>query len=240
MIGYKFQFNETFADAKAMEIYMAETKEERQAKIIQKYKDMNILEREYAHQGYIHIAGVDEAGRGPLAGPVYAACVMIDPARPLYGVNDSKKLTEKCRNVLYDIIVERAAAYGIGYSDASVINEHGIMFALNRAMQMAIRNCYVQPDVVLIDGNIAFNIASKVEPIVKGDSRSASIAAASILAKVSRDRVMLEYDKMYPGYGFASNKGYGTAEHIEALIKYGTCPIHRERFCRTALTPKNK
>lgn len=201
---------------------------------------MSVLELEYAHQGFIHIAGVDEAGRGPLAGPVYAACVIIDPHKPLYGVNDSKKLSEKCRDALYDIIIEKAAAYGIGYSDSDIINEHGIMFALNRAMQIAIRACNIQPDVVLIDGNIAFNIASKVEPIVKGDARSVSIAAASILAKVARDRKMLEYDKIYPQYGFAAHKGYGTPEHIAALMKYGMSPIHRDRFCRTALSPKNK
>ena len=219
---------------------MAETREERQERIIKQYKDMSVLELEYAHQGFIHIAGVDEAGRGPLAGPVYAACVIIDPHKPLYGVNDSKKLSEKCREALFDIITERASAFGIGYSDSDIINEHGIMFALNRAMQIAIRECNLQPDVVLIDGNIAFNIASKVEPIVKGDSRSVSIAAASILAKVARDRKMLEYDKIYPQYGFASHKGYGTPEHIAALIKYGMTPIHREKFCRTALSPKNK
>lgn len=219
---------------------MAETREERQARIIRQYKDMSVLELEYAHQGFIHIAGVDEAGRGPLAGPVYAACVIIDPHKPLYGVNDSKKLSEKCREALFDIITERAAAFGIGYSDSDIINEHGIMFALNRAMQIAIRECNLQPDVVLIDGNIAFNIASKVEPVVKGDSRSVSIAAASILAKVARDRKMLEYDKIYPRYGFASHKGYGTPEHIAALMKYGMTPIHREKFCRTALSPKNK
>ena len=201
---------------------------------------MSVLELEYAHQGFIHIAGVDEAGRGPLAGPVYAACVIIDPHKPLYGVNDSKKLSEKCRDALYDIIIEKAAAYGIGYSDSDIINEHGIMFALNRAMQIAIRACNIQPDVVLIDGNIAFNIASKVEPIVKGDARSVSIAAASILAKVARDRKMLEYDKIYPQYGFAAYKGYGTPEHIAALMKYGMTPIHRDRFCRTALSPKNR
>lgn len=219
---------------------MTQTQEERQAKIIKQYKDMSVLELEYAHQGFIHIAGVDEAGRGPLAGPVYAACVIIDPHKPLYGVNDSKKLSEKCRDALYDIIIEKAAAYGIGYSDSDIINEHGIMFALNRAMQIAIRACNIQPDVVLIDGNIAFNIASKVEPIVKGDARSVSIAAASILAKVARDRKMLEYDKIYPQYGFAAHKGYGTPEHIAALMKYGMTPIHRDRFCRTALSPKNR
>ena len=219
---------------------MTQTQEERQAKIIKQYKDMSVLELEYAHQGFIHIAGVDEAGRGPLAGPVYAACVIIDPHKPLYGVNDSKKLSEKCRDALYDIIIEKAAAYGIGYSDSDIINEHGIMFALNRAMQIAIRACNIQPDVVLIDGNIAFNIASKVEPIVKGDARSVSIAAASILAKVARDRKMLEYDKIYPQYGFAAHKGYVTPEHIAALMKYGMTPIHRDRFCRTALSPKNK
>ena len=219
---------------------MTQTQEERQAKIIKQYKDMSVLELEYAHQGFIHIAGVDEAGRGPLAGPVYAACVIIDPHKPLYGVNDSKKLSEKCRDALYDIIIEKAAAYGIGYSDSDIINEHGIMFALNRAMQIAIRACNIQPDVVLIDGNIAFNIASKVEPIVKGDARSVSIAAASILAKVARDRKMLEYDKIYPQYGFAAHKGYGTPEHLAALMKYGMTPIHRDRFCRTALSPKNR
>ncbi len=219
---------------------MAETKEERQARIIQQYKDMSVLELDYAHQGFIHIAGIDEAGRGPLAGPVYAACVMIDPHKPLFGVNDSKKLSEKCREALFDIIMEKAAKFGIGYSDSDVINEHGIMFALNRAMQIAIRQCTIQPDVVLVDGNIAFNVAAKVEPIVKGDSRSVSIAAASILAKVARDRRMMEYDKLYPEYGFASHKGYGTQEHIDALIKYGMCPIHRDKYCKTALAPKTK
>lgn len=217
---------------------MAETREEKQARIIQQYKDMSKLELDCARQGFIHIAGVDEAGRGPLAGPVYAACVIIDPRKPLYGVNDSKKLSEKCREALYDIIIERAASYGIGYSDNDIINEHGIMFALNRAMQIALRQCKIQPDIVLIDGNVAFNIASKVEPIVNGDARSVSIAAASILAKVSRDRVMKEYALLYPEYKFESNKGYGTAEHIETIKKYGICPIHREQFCRTALITK--
>ena len=217
---------------------MAETREERQARIIKQYKDMSTLELDCARQGFIHIAGVDEAGRGPLAGPVYAACVIIDPRKPLYGVNDSKKLSEKCREALYDIIIEKAASYGIGYSDNEIINEHGIMYALNRAMQLALRNCKIQPDMVLIDGNVAFNIASKVEPIVNGDARSVSIAAASILAKVTRDRQCAEMHEKYPEYNFASNKGYGTADHIEAIKKYGLSPIHREVFCRTALTPK--
>ena len=178
------------------------------------------------------ICGVDEAGRGPLAGPVYAAAVILPRGLVIEGLNDSKKLTEKRREALYDVIVEQAVAYGIGSADEKEIDEINILQATFLAMRRAIARLSVRPDLALIDGNRDSDFGVPAETIVGGDGKSANIAAASILAKVTRDRVMLEYAKQYPQYGFDVHKGYGTKRHYEALREYGPCPIHRQSFLR--------
>lgn len=180
--------------------------------------------------GYSLIAGVDEAGRGPLAGAVYAAAVIFDEGVCIDGVNDSKKLTEKKREILFDEIVAKARSYSIFSVDENTIDEINILNATYRAFEGAINGLSEKPDFVLIDGNRCGNIMIPHKTVVKGDSLSFSIAAASILAKVSRDRYIKEADKLYPQYGFAKHKGYGTKEHREAIIKYGPCPIHRKTF----------
>ncbi|MBE7051039.1 MAG: ribonuclease HII [Ruminococcaceae bacterium] len=181
-------------------------------------------------KGYNLIAGVDEAGRGPLAGAVYAAAVIFDEGVYIEGVNDSKKLTPKKRDALYDEIISKARAWCIYSVDEKVIDEINILEATYRAFQGAINGLNPPPDYCLIDGNRSKGIEIPHETIVKGDSLSFSIAAASILAKVARDRYIEEADKLYPEYGFAAHKGYGTKAHLEAIAKYGPCPIHRLTF----------
>lgn len=178
------------------------------------------------------ICGVDEAGRGPLAGPVYAAAVILPRGLVIEGLNDSKKLTEKRREALYDVIIEQAVAYGIGSADEKEIDEINILQATFLAMRRAIAQLNVRPDLALIDGNRESDFGVPAETVIGGDGRSANIAAASILAKVTRDRVMLEYARQYPQYGFDVHKGYGTKRHYEALREYGPCPIHRQSFLR--------
>ena len=192
------------------------------------------FEKQFLEKGYKTIAGIDEAGRGPLAGPVCVACVImpLEDDKIIEGINDSKKLTEKKRNELFDKIINTAIAYDIQFVDENVIDEINILKATKKGMSFCINNLKVTPDVVLVDA--VKGLETKVEcfSIIKGDAKSYSIAAASILAKVSRDRLMLEYDKIYPEYGFAKHKGYGTKTHIEALKKYGKCKIHRESFIK--------
>ena len=178
------------------------------------------------------ICGVDEAGRGPLAGPVYAAAVILPRGLVIEGLNDSKKLTEKRREALYDVIVEQAVAYGVGSADEKEIDEINILQATFLAMRRAIAQLFVRPDLALIDGNRDSDFGVPAETVIGGDGKSANIAAASILAKVTRDRVMLEYAEQYPQYGFDVHKGYGTKRHYEALREYGPCPIHRQSFLR--------
>ena len=177
------------------------------------------------------ICGVDEAGRGPLAGPVYAAAVILPRYLELPGLNDSKKLTEKRREELYQEITAKAA-YGIGYADEKEIDERNILQATFLAMRRALAALPIRPDLALIDGNRDSDFGVPSETIVKGDALSANIAAASILAKVTRDRVMCDYAAQYPQYGFEVHKGYGTKRHYEALRQYGACPIHRRSFLR--------
>lgn len=165
-------------------------------------------------------------------GPVVAAAVILPKNGMIEGVNDSKKLSEKKREILYDEIIKNAIAVGIGMCDQDVIDEINILNATKKAMCEAINNLNVKPGYVLIDGNQKIDIKVPQDTVVKGDSKSESIAAASIIAKVTRDRIMLEYDKKYPEYGFAKHKGYGTKAHIEAIEKYGITPIHRISFCR--------
>lgn len=185
-------------------------------------------EREYT--SYAHICGIDEVGRGPLAGPVVAGAVILPKDCDILYINDSKKLSEKKREELYDVIMERAVAIGLGYSTPERIDEINILQATYEAMREAIANLQVEPDLLLNDAVTIPEVAVRQVPIIKGDAKSISIGAASIVAKVTRDRLMVQYDEVYPEYGFASNKGYGAQTHIDALKKYGPCPIHRRSF----------
>ena len=182
-------------------------------------------------EGYPLFCGVDEAGRGPLAGPVYAAAVILSPDDPIEEINDSKKLSEKKREMLFDVICERAVAYSIAYATVEEIEQYNILQATYLAMTRAVDGLSVTPQLAAIDGNrIPPRLTVPAISVVKGDALSASIGAASVLAKVSRDRVMLEMDKMYPDYDFAKHKGYGTAAHIEAIRTHCLSPIHRPSF----------
>lgn len=184
-------------------------------------------------EGFSLICGVDEAGRGPLAGPVCAAAVILPPGLKLEGLNDSKKLSEKRREALYPLICEQALAYGIAFASEQEIDELNILQATFLAMRRAVGQLGQKPDLALVDGNREPDFGDiPVRTIIKGDSRSANIAAASILAKVTRDRFMLEQDAVYPQYGFAVHKGYGTQKHYAALREFGPCPIHRRSFLK--------
>ena len=184
-------------------------------------------------EGFSLICGVDEAGRGPLAGPGCAAAVILPPALELEGLNDSKKLSEKRREALYPLICEQALAYGIAFASEQEIDELNILQATFLAMRRAVGQLGQKPDLALVDGNREPDFGGiPVRTIIKGDSRSANIAAASILAKVTRDRFMLEQDAVYPQYGFAVHKGYGTQKHYAALREFGPCPIHRRSFLK--------
>lgn len=189
---------------------------------------MREFENKYSDLAYV--AGIDEAGRGPLAGPVVAAAVILPKDIFLPFLNDSKKVMEKRRDVLFDEIKQNAIAYGIGIASNTLIDEINILQATYEAMREAINSLEKTPDVLLVDAVHIPDINIKQVGIVKGDAKSVNIAAASILAKVTRDRIMVEYDKIYPEYGFASNKGYGTATHIAALKEVGPCAIHRKSF----------
>ena len=183
-------------------------------------------------EGFSVVCGVDEAGRGPLAGPVCAAAVILPPDIQIEGLNDSKKLTDKKRRELFDVITAQAVSYAVAFCDEKVIDEINILQATFRAMRRAVESLGVRPELALVDGNRAADFGMPVRTIVKGDSLSASIAAASILAKVSRDRLMEQYDGTYPQYGFAVHKGYGTQRHYDALREFGPCPIHRMSFLK--------
>ncbi|MCR4588496.1 MAG: ribonuclease HII [Lachnospiraceae bacterium] len=185
-------------------------------------------EREYA--SYAYICGIDEAGRGPLAGPVCAGAVILPRDTKLLFLNDSKKLSASAREELFDIIKEQAVSFGIGLASPQRIDEINILQATYEAMRDAVSQLDPQPEVLLNDAVTIPKLSMKQVPIVHGDARSASIAAASILAKVTRDRIMVQYDELFPQYGFAGHKGYGSAEHIAALKKYGPTPIHRRSF----------
>lgn len=192
-------------------------------------------EYERSRSDYALICGIDEAGRGPFAGPVAAGAVILDlndPGKEILYLNDSKKLSEKRREMLYDEICTKAVAWGVGIVDNHVIDEINILQATYKAMRLAIEDLGVKPDFILADAVHIPGIDIPQEGIIKGDAKSVSIAAASIIAKVTRDRIMLEYDKLYPEYGFASHKGYGTKAHIEALKKYGPLDIHRKTFIK--------
>ena len=201
---------------------------------------MKEFENELYSKGIKLIAGVDEVGRGPLVGPVVTAAIILPENYYDERINDSKKVTEKKRELLYDIIMENAISVGIGISSEKIIDEINILEATKRAMKEAINNLSVKPQHILIDA-VKLDIDVPSTSIIKGDAKSQSIAAASIIAKVTRDRMMYELDKIHPEYGFASNKGYGTKKHIEALYKYGVLEEHRKTFEPiTSILLKNK
>lgn len=193
------------------------------------------LENEYLEKGFSVICGTDEAGRGPLCGPVAAAAVILPVGLVIPGLNDSKKLSEKKRNELYDIIIQNAVSYAIELVDNTVIDEINILNAAQLAMRKSIMRLSPKPDLALVDGNIARDFPCTAVTVVKGDAKSPSIAAASVLAKVTRDRICIEQDALYPQYGIAKHKGYPTAEHIAAVKKYGPSPIHRLSFMKNIL-----
>lgn len=186
-------------------------------------------------KGYKYVCGVDEAGRGPLAGPVCAAAVILPPGLILEGVNDSKKLTEKKREKLFDVIIDNALAYSIAYGSVEEIEEINILNATMNAMKRAVEGLQIPADFAYIDGNRTPELNIPCEYIIKGDARSMSVAAASILAKVSRDRLLLEYAKEYPQYCFEKHKGYGTKLHTDMIKEYGPCPVHRMSFLKNIL-----
>ena len=193
---------------------------------------VNMLEYEnkYYDKGYKLIAGVDEAGRGPLAGPVFAAAVVFEKGTYIPEINDSKKLSEKKREELFEIIKEKALYYNIVSVDEKEIDKINILAATLKCFNLAVSGLEELPDVALIDGNRCGEMPVEFETVVKGDAKSMSVAAASILAKVARDRYVTELDKKYPEYNFAKHKGYGTKEHLEAIARFGPCPIHRMTF----------
>lgn len=193
------------------------------------------IEKSLKEKGYNYIAGVDEAGRGPLAGPVYAAAVILPDDAEITGINDSKKLSPKKREELYDKITEIAISYSIFSVDEKEIDEINILNATHKAMNGAVNNLDKEPDYVIIDGNSIKGMEIPHETVVKGDAKSISIAAASILAKVARDRYIDKMGEEYPEYGFEKHKGYGTKAHTDAILKYGVCPIHRRTFLKKLL-----
>ena len=207
---------------------------EKLEKELARLEAMREYEDTYAACAYI--CGIDEARRGPLAGPVVAAAAVLPKDCQIFYLNDSKKLSEKKRDLLFDEIKEKAVAYGIGIVSPQVIDEINILQATYEAMRQAISQLNVIPEILLNDAVTIPGVDIMQVPIVKGDAKSVSIAAASILAKVTRDRMMMEYDQIYPEYGFAKHKGYGTAAHIAALKEYGPCPIHRRTFIKKFVT----
>ena len=196
---------------------------------------LNILkeiENNMHQEGVKYICGIDEAGRGPLAGPVVVAAVIMPEDSMIEGVNDSKKVSEKKREALYDQILDEAIAYGIGIIDQKEIDEINILNATKKGLTTAVKELKIRPDRIIVDALDKIDTDGiPYTPIIKGDAKCYSIAAASIIAKVTRDRIMREWDKVYPEYGFATHKGYGTAKHIEAIKKHGLTPIHRKTFC---------
>lgn len=206
---------------------------------LKRIESLNIYENELYSSNIKTIGGIDEAGRGPLVGPVVAACVVLPKDAFIPDINDSKKISENKRELLYEIIKRKAISYGIGIVDNSEIDKVNILNATYKAMQIAISKIAVDLDFLLVDAINIPNIRIKQKSIIKGDSKSISIAAASIIAKVERDRIMREYHKLFPEYNFEKNKGYGTKEHIVALKKYGPCPIHRKTFIDKIISERN-
>ncbi len=224
----KYQLDER-AGVKAL-IKRYRLQEEKLQIELERIQQMKQYEIEY--DSYNYICGIDEVGRGPLAGPVVAGAVILNKELDILYLNDSKQLSEAKREALYDEIKQKAFAYQIGIVSPITIDEINILQATYEAMRIAVKGLAVSPDILLNDAVIIPGLPMKQVKIIKGDAKSISIAAASILAKVERDRMMVEYDKLYPEYDFANNKGYGSASHIAALKKYGPCPIHRLSFIK--------
>ena len=202
-------------------------KEKEEARLIELKK----IDKEFFDKGVKYIAGIDEAGRGPLAGPVVVASVILPQDSMIEGVNDSKKISESKREKLYEIITKEAISYGIGIIYQNEIDEINILQATKKGLTEAIKQMDIKPNIIMVDAlNGIDTLGIPYKSIIKGDAKSYSIAAASIIAKVTRDRIMREWDKVYPEYGFGSHKGYGTAKHIAAIREYGPCPIHRKTF----------
>ena len=211
-----------------MDVNLTGKKYDKYLKEVERTEGLKVYERQYESLGFV--CGIDEVGRGPLAGPVVAGAVILPKDCKILYLNDSKKLSEKKREELFEVIKEGAVSYGIGVVGPEVIEEINILNATYEAMRRAVAALKVVPDVLLNDAVTIPGLPMKQVPIIKGDAKSVSIAAASIMAKVTRDRMMVEYAEQYPEYDFASNKGYGTAKHMEALHKYGLTPIHRKSF----------
>ena len=194
-------------------------------------KELKRQEDELRNRGFNMICGIDEAGRGPLAGPVVVASVIMPANSMIEGVNDSKKISEKKREKLYDQILEEAISYGVGIIGQDEIDEINILNATKKGLTMSLKELTVKPDLIIVDALTHIDtMGIPYESIIKGDAKCYSISVASIIAKVTRDRIMREWDKVYPEYGFEKHKGYGTSAHIEAIKKYGLCPIHRKSF----------
>lgn len=202
-------------------------------KEIERLTKLKEIEKDLYNKGFKNICGIDEAGRGPLAGPVVVAGVIMPENSMIEFVNDSKKVTEKRREKLYDVIMEEAISYCVSVIDQDVIDEINILNATKKGVTEVVDGLEIKPDLILVDALEHINTRGiPYEPLIKGDARCYNIAAASILAKVTRDRIMRQWDEIYPEYGFLSNKGYGTAKHIEAIKQYGLCPIHRKSFTK--------
>ncbi len=207
-------------------------KEKEEARLI-KLKE---IEKEFFDKGIKYIAGIDEAGRGPLAGPVVVSSVILKPDSMIEGVNDSKKISENKRERLYETIINEAISYGVGIIYPEEIDEINILQATKKGLTMAIKQMKQKPNIIMVDALTGIDtLGIPYKSIIKGDAKCYSISAASIIAKVTRDRIMREWDKVYPEYGFAAHKGYGTAKHIAVLKEYGPCPIHRRSFLKNIL-----
>ena len=202
-------------------------KEEQRLNMLKQY------ENDLRNKGYNYICGIDEAGRGPLAGPVVVASVIMPENSMIEGVNDSKKVSEKKREKLYDLILEEAISYGVGIIGQDEIDEINILNATKKGLTTSLKELTAKPDLIIVDALTHIDtLGIPYESIIKGDAKCYSISAASIIAKVTRDRIMREWDKIYPQYGFAQHKGYGTSAHINALKEYGPCPLHRRSFIK--------
>ena len=202
-------------------------------KELERLTNLKSMEKELYDKGFEYICGIDEAGRGPLAGPVVVAGVIMPKDSMIEGVNDSKKVSEKKREKLYDVILEEAISYSVAIIGQDVIDDINILNATKQGVTRVVEELDVKPDLILVDALTHINTKGiPYDSIIKGDAKCYNIAAASIIAKVTRDRIMREWDEIYPQYGFINHKGYGTAKHIEALKEYGPCPIHRKTFIK--------
>lgn len=202
----------------------------------QRLNELKEIDKSYVKEGYNYICGIDEAGRGPLAGPVVVAAVIMPKDSMIEGVNDSKKVSEKKREKLYELIIEEAISYSVGIVDQNEIDRINILNATKAGLTEAVRTLKVKPELILVDALTNIDTCGvPYQSIIKGDAKSYSIAAASIIAKVTRDRIMREWDKVYPQYGFEKHKGYGTAAHISAIKENGLCPLHRLSFVKNII-----